>query len=357
MARGSSLRLVRMPIDPRVQIRFSLSRTEAWLLGAGVALVCFKLWLVSAQTIFAIGYANYDDALYLKLADSLLQGEWLGPYDKFTLAHGPMYPLFIAAAYCLEVPLFTAQQLFYVLGCGLMVQALRPLVQRAGLRFGFFALLLFNPVTFDSIIYARVLRQDIIHSLVLLILASGVGLYARSAAPKRHMLPWALIGGLAWPAFWLTREEGVWILPCLGLLFLAAGVAVWRGRAPDRRARVALLALPALLWAAGVGAVATINLRYYGVFTTCELKQSDFNDAYGALARITPAQWRPYIPVSRETRERLYAVSPALCRAAAHLGRPGWRVLGGGLGDPDPPAKRTARDCRRLVHVDVARGG
>ena len=84
-------------------------RAGAWLLGGAVALVLFKLWLVSAQTIFAIGPASYHDAVYLKLADALLRGEWLGPYDKFTLAHGPMYPLFIAGVYRLRIPLFLAQ--------------------------------------------------------------------------------------------------------------------------------------------------------------------------------------------------------------------------------------------------------
>jgi hypothetical protein len=297
-------------------------RTGAWLFGAGLALVLFKLWLVSAETIFAIGYANYDDALYLKLAASLVRGEWLGPYDKVTLAHGPMYPLFIAGAYRLGLPLFMAQQFLYVLACVLMVLALRPLMKNVGLRFGLFSVLLFNPVTYDCYIYARVLRQDILHSLVLMILASGVALYARHRDPKRRLLPWALVGGISLPAFWLTREEGIWILPCVGLFWTAACVAIWRDRAPDRKMRFALLLLPPLLWAAGVGAVAAINLRYYGVFTTCELKQADFNAAYGALTRITPAQWRPSVPVSRETRERLYAVSPAFAELRSSLDGP-----------------------------------
>lgn len=98
-----------------------------------------------------------------------------------------------------------------------MVRALRPLIRNRGLRFGLFSVLLFNPVTYDCIIYARVLRQDILLSLVLVIVAAAVALYARRAGPKRRLLAWALVGGIALPAFWLTREEGVWILPCIGL--------------------------------------------------------------------------------------------------------------------------------------------
>jgi len=160
-----------------------------------------------------------------------------------------------------------------------VVQALRPLAHNRGLCFGLFTVLLFNPVTYDCIIYARVLRQDILHSLVLMILASGVALYARRDGPKRRLLAWALVGGIALPAFWLTREEGMWILPCIGLLWAAACVGVWRERAPDRKARFALLILPPLLWAAGDATVATINLHYYGVFSTFKLEQ-----AYGREA-------------------------------------------------------------------------
>jgi hypothetical protein len=299
-------------------------KSDPWLTGVMVALVLFKLWLVSAQTIYAMGGAEHDDQLFIDLANNLLGGRWLGHYNEYTLMKGPMYSIFIAGAFLLNVPLFTALQLVYASGCGLVVRAIRPLALHRWLRLALFTVLLFNPMTFESMVNARILRQNFIPGLVLLVVAGFVGLYIRHAWPKRQLLPWALLAGTILPVFWMTREDSVWILPCVGLLWATTIAAVWRKRAADRTARLALLALPALLWMSGMGVVAGLNLKYYGIFTTCEMRQADFKAAYGALLRVEPAKWRPYISVPREMRERLYAVSPAFAEL-----RP---FLEGGLG-------------------------
>ena len=309
-------------------------KADGWLTGVMVVLVLFKLWLVSAQTIYAIGGAGHDDQLFINLAENILNGQWLGPYSQFTLMKGPMYSLFIAGTFLLGIPLFTAQHLLYAAGCWLVVRALRPLAPRRGLRLALFTLLLFNPVTYESVVNARILRQNILPGLVLMIVAGLIAIYARRREPKRRLLPWALLMGVALPAFWMTREEGVWILPCAGLLWAAAAVAIWRDHAADYRARLALLALPGLMWAAGVGIVSFINLQYYGVFTVCEFKQTEFKAAFGALLRVEPVQWRPYIAVPREARERLYAVSPSFAELRPYLEGPlgeGWADASAGL--------------------------
>ena len=74
-----------------------------------------------------------------------------------------------------------------------------------------------------------------------------------------------------------------------------------------------------ILWGFGVGTVASLNLRYYGVFTTCEFKQADFKAAFGALLRIKPTEWHPYIPITQELRERLYPQSPAFAELRPYL--------------------------------------
>jgi len=287
-------------------------RLVPWFLCAAALLILFKLWLVSAQSINAVGPANHDDAMFINLAHHILGGRWLGPYNEFTLAKGPMYPLFIVGVFILGIPLFTAQQLFYASACGLMVKALQPLIKNRGILFSIFTVLLFNPVTYDSIVHSRVLRQNILHSLVLFIVAGLIALYAHRNGPKRRLLTWAVVTGIALPAFWLTREEGIWLMPCVGLLWLFVTVAIWLQRAADRTHRIALLALPALMWLGGVGIVAGLNFHYYGIFTTCEFRETDFKDAFGAMLRVEPLKWQQYLPISRESRERMYNVSPAL---------------------------------------------
>lgn len=290
-----------------------------WTLG-GAALVALKLWLVGAQSIFALGFASHDDALFINRAQDLLNGTWMGPYHQLTLAHAPMYPLFIAAMWLLHVPLFTAQQLLYAAGCVAIVAALRPLLARAWTGFFLFAVLLFNPVTFDTLVHGRVLRQNILPGLTLLALAGVVGFVARREAALSHLLRWLALTAIALPAIWLTRNESVWILPCIGLVVAFGAWSVWRDARPDRSRRVALLlTIPVAGWAAGIGTISLLNGHSYGVFTTTEFKQKDFNDAYGALCRVEPQRWRQFIHVPREVRERLYPLSPAFAELQPYL--------------------------------------
>jgi hypothetical protein len=68
-----------------------------WWLGLGLALTAAKLWVSRGQGVYALGSAGHDDHLFIQLAEYLVNGDWLGPYNQLTLAKGAAYPLFIAA--------------------------------------------------------------------------------------------------------------------------------------------------------------------------------------------------------------------------------------------------------------------
>ncbi|MFT3867601.1 MAG: hypothetical protein QM715_03780 [Nibricoccus sp.] len=313
-----------------------------WFPAVCVLLVLFKLWLVSAQTVLAVGHASHDDALFINLARHILGGRWLGPYNELTLAKGPMYSLFIAGSFLLGIPLFTAQHLLYIAACGFLTRAFRLLVPNRWFLLGLFAVLLFNPVTYDASTHSRVLRQDILHSLVLMILAGLVGLYACREQPKKRLLPWILLLGISLPAFWLTREEGVWLMPCVILVWAFTAFAIWRQKPADLTARIALLIVPAVMWLSGLAIVAGLNKAYYGVFTTCEFRQSEFKSAFGAMLRTAPKDYPLYLPVTREGREKLYTISPTFAKLRAHLEGPTGEAWAG-IGEfvtHKPPAER-----------------
>ncbi len=124
-------------------------RSRLWL-AIALVLTFLKLWLTRGQGLYAIGANGREDRLFLELAHSLVHGNWLGPYNNLTLAQGPFYPLFIAAAFGLGVPLFLAQQAFYATACAWFARALRPAVASAGARCAIYLLLLWNPMTFDA---------------------------------------------------------------------------------------------------------------------------------------------------------------------------------------------------------------
>ena len=268
-------------------------------------MVALKLWLVAAQPVVAHGNASFDDRLYLALAEQVLKGNWLGPYSQFTLMKGPMYSLFIAGTFLSAVPLPIAQHLLYLLGCILLVLALRPCFDASWQAFGTFTLLWWQPMSYVEL---DILRQNIYTPLTLLLFAGLCALQTRRAARVYIRLAWGALLGTAAAAFYLTREEGIWILPATALLI---GISAWNSwRAGERlRPLVAPAGTATICATAILVTVCTLNYRYYGWFGTVEFRAREFRSAYGALQRPVPSEQIPYVPVTHDVRLKLYQVS------------------------------------------------
>lgn len=306
---------------------------------AGVVLTLVKLWLVRGQPIYAIGPADHDDRLFLQLAEHLTRGDWLGPYNQLTLAKGPFYPLWIAFVSLLGVPLFFAQHLLYVAACALFVRACRPAIASGAARFGIYALLLWNPMSYEASSMGRVLRQHVYGPLALLLFAALIALYFRRSQPLRRLLPWAALLGLAFTGFWLTREESIWIVPSLLLLAVPTLVSAWRDNVarvsrpvmdaapsappiePRRELRRIVYAFAFALLCAALPllAVCSMNYAHYRWFGTVETRAAAFTDAYGAMLRVKVGPTLPFVAVTREARAAMYAVSPSFAELRPHL--------------------------------------
>ncbi len=303
--------------------------TAIWVTAAALS-----LWVRTGFPIVALGGAGADDALFIRLARSLAMGQWLGPYDNLTLAKGMFYPLFIAAAELAAVPLKVAEQGVYLAVC---LGVARYVSRQSGQRWlgaALFVLLAFNPVFWDRQL-ARVIREGLYISLSLAVVGLAVAVCLAPGHGRRAWLAVAL--GLVAGGFWLTREEGVWLLPALATVLLVALAAVARERNQGtvRRQRLvglgASLAIAVAVFAAANGAVALLNGRFYGNAVTTEFKSRSFERAYGALAGIQQDRWRRYVVFPRDARERVYAVSPAARELSPFfegLGGESWRRIG-----------------------------
>ncbi|MCW5548470.1 MAG: hypothetical protein KIT44_05855 [Opitutaceae bacterium] len=290
-----------------------------WWLWAALALTAAKLWLTLGQTIYAVGPAIHDDKLFILLTEHILHGRWLGPYDQFTLAKGPLYSLFMAANFWLGLPLLFTQQLLYAAACAALVAALRPWLRNAGLQFVLYAWLLLNPMSYDASNLTRLMRQSIYAPLGMLVIAALITLFARRRESSLRLAIPAVGAGLAFGGFWLTREESVWLLPAIGLIW--AGVFFSVRRELRQRWRPLVIGLGCFLFAGTlpVLAVSWQNLRHYGWFGTVEFRAAEFKNAYGALTRIAVGPDLPKVIVTRQMREAAYAVSPTFALLQPHL--------------------------------------
>lgn len=284
---------------------------------AAIALTLAKLLLITGQKVLAFD-SPYDDILFLSRARDLQEFEWMGSYNHMTLIKGIFYPFWIAVVHMAGIPLLISQHILYAFACAVTVISLRQWVQSPKIQICLYAFLLFNPMSF-SITATRVIREGIYPSLTLLVVACAIALLSRRHQPSKSIVRWAGGLGISLSAFWLTREEGIWIMPLLILILGVTLILLWREKPIQWPNMAAIGILPFLVLVFSLGAVATMNKLNYGIFSTVELKDSNFLDAYGALSRVKPAKSNPHYPVPKETREKIYDVSAAFAELRPFL--------------------------------------
>jgi len=293
---------------------FPLSAWAIFLFLAGL-----KVFLVSGQDLTAFGNAKHDDQLFVKLAASLLKFQWLGEFNNLTLAKGPFYSMWIAFSNFLHVPLLLSQHLLYIFACLVLAVALKPLFSKIWPLIAIYAIVLFNPMNYTDGTATRVTREGVYQSLALFVIALFIGLMLRLKHSPKKIFLWSLSGGLALSAFWLTREEGVWILPFVVPAAAYCSFFAWKKKIAPAKKRLLLCAMPFAILILSICAVSAVNYIYYKSFNAVEFKAPEFLAAYGALTRVKSNHWMRNVPVSKEKRMLIYEVSPAFAELQKSL--------------------------------------
>ena len=269
--------------------------------------VVLKLWLTSNIRILPI-FAPHDDWNYVLHGFTVATGQWFGGYDQYTLIKQPFFPLYLAAIEQLGISLPVAHVLLDALASGIAVLAVRPLLRSFPAAAVLYVVLFFNPFTYDADAW-RAQRSQVNPELALLAIACAYAIFLRRRDGLRAAVPWSVGLGVAWTAFWLTREEALWLVPAL-----AVPLAVYALRRSGERMtfarRVVPCLIPIVVMAAGAAIVMAFNGRAYGWYTTNERQSREFVAAFNALARIDVPKIR-FNQLPGRARAMAYAVSPA----------------------------------------------
>ncbi len=300
----------------RHQILTLIRRYSFWSLLISLSLI--SLLIDYRQRIPVLTFARYDDGLFLNLANHIAQGNWLGPYNNLSHVKGPFYPLFMAMSHWLGLPILISQRLLLIGSGLLLVFAFSQFFKNKFFLAIFFALYIFNPAIY-ALWHTRTLRNSIYGSLTIDVLACVIGLAGSTklvaATPLRRSLGWAIALGFFLGCFWMTREEGVWIIPALVLILGTVLVSLVRhphlGWEQKLKRSAIVLIMPLIVFSSTLAPVLVTNQILYGKAMLTDMKDGNLKAAYGALTRVKPASWHPYIPVSRQVRQQVYATSPA----------------------------------------------
>jgi hypothetical protein len=279
------------------------------------AIFVVSMWLRNAFPIFAIAPAMHDDALFVKLADSISRGDWLGDYNNLTHAKGIGYSLFLVVNHIAGLPLKLAEHLLYLLAALFLASLFGKVYRTRWAGLAVFALLAFIPTAWNPGVSGRVMREGFYVSLSLLMLALAMRCFVVSKRASlweelRGKWPSLVLLGLVGGVYWLTREEGVWLLPSAIIILAYWLWSRWPALRP-RRAAALFVALPLLSAMLVIGAVNTLNYHWYGVFRNNDFRSTDFVSAYGALSRIKHDHWQRFVVFPSDARERAYRFSSA----------------------------------------------
>ena len=296
----------------RSALQQDISRRTFWVLVVLVVLV--KLVMTRFQMVYVwVGGAPLDDELMFGAAQSITAGQWLGAYDWLTLSKHMFFAVWLALCSLLHLPYLAAGQLLTCSAALACAFAFAPVLRRWKSRFAVFALLAFSPAATASFTL-RVYRDNIFPGLCMLFFAGLCGYALRCRRPVKQGIGWLVLSGVGLGLAWLTREDGIWLLPfaAAGTLILIVTALRDKGALPKKLGRCALLAVPYGLLAAAILAYSAVNYAYYGLFAVSDFSSGSFAAAVGAMSRVKAEEWKPLCSVPTDVRMKLYDAVPQL---------------------------------------------
>ncbi len=260
-------------------------------------------------------YANaaLDDQLFLSHGQYLAAGYWLGPFSQTTLAKGPGYPLFLAVSSWSGLPITISQGIFKCIAVAALAWMIKRLTGSSILAWAIFILTLWNP----GLVLHGMVRETIYPGQTLLLIAALT--YALfGAARQAPAILCGSIAGLIVGWFWLTREEGVWILPAAAILILGALLSTWLR---SRTIRLPITVTLSMLCFFGLTILTfrSLNFIAYGSFVGVDFQESNFVSAVQSLQNVRVGKPVPYLPAPRQVRLKVYQVSPAFASLQKYL--------------------------------------
>ena len=271
------------------------------------------------------GPSGWDDHWFVRAADALIRGNWLGDYNQQTLCKGCFGPMVLAASSMLGIPFPVAENLLYVLGCAFFVFVLSRFVRAHWFHLAVFGAMLFNPLSWSFLSMQRVYRNGMAAWQVPFAFGCLFMAYRAAGRKERGLVPWALVSGFALWALLNTREDGIWIAPFVFVWLVLATLRAWRSGTTRRRKSLRALAclLPVAAVACGNATLCLANWRCYGVAIRNDRDAGNYAKAMRDLylvepdpedeARLSsPEHAGHYHNIYYSTLSRAYAESPTL---------------------------------------------
>lgn len=267
----------------------------------------FRLWITSDVRLIAIPSTS-DDFHYVINAYHYKMGKWLGPLDNWTLLTLPFFSIYLAFLSKLKISLIFSNHLLYVLSWIFGVFTLKHFIKKDWILIFTFILVLFNPMFYGGDV-SRVVREGMWVPCSTFILFC----YIRMVFIEQKFylkFIYSFLIGLLVSAFYLTREDGILILPIM-FFFIACYVFINFKTFKINWLKSSLLfLLPFIILKLSMIYIVSLNNKYYKADFLYENQMKELNEFMTLINSLEQNKLIERISLTYENRLKLIKYSP-----------------------------------------------
>lgn len=250
-------------------------------------LTLFRIYLAVKIPLLIQADAAYDDFLFIKYANNILHGSWLGSFDNVTLAKSPGFSIFIAINALLGLPYSFSIIMIYIVVILIFLKAIKLKISNKYFLTVLYIFLLFSPAMFHIENTQKIYRGGLLISFSLLVIASIIGLYIRRRASKKTMFKWSLLLSFSLSFFWFIKEDSIWILPFVITAIIILIIDYIKNKKIDNLfKRICISILPFFVLIISNVIICTTNYIKYGVYTISDRTGSNFKNFISDIVKI-----------------------------------------------------------------------
>lgn len=278
-----------------------------------------SLYYRSKFPINAAIYAPHDDLLGVRIAQQILSGNWLGPWNQSTLVKPPGFSIYLSIIHYIPLSYVLVNHLIYLLISFWFIfkfirVEIRDIYYSQILLSAGFLYLAFNPYLFQTAIskvYRSTLNSILIMAFIVIYFRIMQEFRSKNKLQESKIIVLSLFIGLVYAFLILTRVDSYWILLVSMVIFLL--ILFQNNWTNKRKLKLLFLTIFPAFIAYGliIGSIIGLNNKYYKVNLIENYYSGNFAQAVNKWTGIEiNSETLDHVVIPRVKRDLVYENSP-----------------------------------------------
>ncbi len=276
-------------------------------------------------------YAQFphDDALLFEYAQ--LKTHFSSAND-LSLVKCMGYPLFLQFNRFIHIPISITISLLWSVAALSVYSLLKKIVSNCKfVRIFAFVYILFLPVAFEREVGVKLYRNQIIEPLIIIVFSLIVS-FAYDVFNNKPRILKSIVLGCSFTFLFYIKEDSIWMLPCMFVLFLPAFIKIIRKSINDKSLtkyskHICCLLIPFMILFVSSNIYKAINYHYFGVYEIQTRTEGELGEFCSNIYKIKSDDTTYRIWASKDAIQKAFVASDTL-RSIENLENavllPGW---------------------------------